>query len=406
MPSMVREGKAITIRLNKDLVREVKRGHAWLYSNAVEGFHAPAGTVATVLDRKGDKRIASGICDPDHPIPVRVCRTQPPFILNDEWLSNQLRLATNLRQSYFDSATTGFRLVAGEGDGLPGLIVDVYSDTAVMKLDGGAPQAFYKPAGIANWLQDHLEIRRVVLRSRERGRAGEDLLDTTSKTTEQRSSPSATVDFLENGLKLTADVIHGQKTGFFLDQRDNRKLVRKFSKGKKVLNLFSFNGGFSVAAGKADAQHVTSVDIASPAIQAAERHWEMNELSATKHEGVAEDCFQYLEDAIKRRETWDIVICDPPSFAPSEKSKPQALAAYARLAQLAAKVTCSSGLLALASCSSHVNGRLFLETNVEALGRARRKANLLAENGLPIDHPTPMAMPELRYLKFHLFQLD
>jgi 23S rRNA (cytosine1962-C5)-methyltransferase len=394
---LVRQGRAIALQLCKDLARDIKRGHAWIYSDAIDRLvKAPPGSVAILNDRKGE-RLASGIYDPDHPIPLRICRTSMPLTLDDDWLIERLQHAYQLRKNCFDRDTTGYRLVNGEGDWVPGLVIDVYGTTAVMKLDGGAPEQFYQPEPIAQWLIDNLSVTSVVLRSRQRGRAGE-LVAGSSVTTD--------IQFVENRMHFTADVIRGQKTGFFLDQRDNRGLVRRFSWQRRVLNLFSFNGGFSIAAGLGGATHVTSVDIAAQAIEIASQHWALNHLSADKHEGVAGDAFEYLEAAQKLKQQWDLVICDPPSFAPSEQAKPSGLAAYARLAQLSAKVTTAGGLLALASCSSHIDAVEFLHCNSEALGRARRKATLLADCGQPVDHPTPLAMPELRYLKFLLFRLD
>ena len=393
---LVREGKAVQITLRKDLVRDIKRGHVWIYSDAIDRVKAPSGTVAILVDKRGD-RLASGIYAADHPIPLRIFRTSPPLTIDDAWLADRLTQSYQLRRNFFDSLTTGFRLTAGEGDLVPGLVIDIYDRTAVMKLDGGAPEHFYQPAGIAQWLTEHLPIDTVILRSRERGRAGETLVG---------KKPVSPVQFLENGMIFTADVIHGQKTGFFLDQRDNRALVRRLSRNRRVLNLFSFNGGFSIAAGLGGATHVTSVDIAAPAIDAANAHWTNNRLAAETHLGVAADVFEFLESAQQPKQTWDFVICDPPSFAPSESTKSTALAAYARLAQLASKATASGGLLALASCSSHIDHDDFLYCNAEALGKARRKATLLADCSLPVDHPTPLAMPELRYLKFLLFKLD
>ncbi|MEZ6074453.1 MAG: class I SAM-dependent rRNA methyltransferase [Pirellulaceae bacterium] len=302
-----------------------------------------------------------GIYDPQHAIPLRVCRTHPPFALDDNWLIRQLQAAIALRRRAFDGRTTGYRLVAGEGDGLPGLIIDVYDRTAVLKLDGGAPEAFYQPLGIAEWLCQHTPLASVVLRTRQRGRGGELLVG---------ELPELPVGFLENGLRFTADVMQGQKTGFFLDQRDNRALVQRLSRDCRVLNLFSFNGGFSVAAGCGGAAHVTSVDIAGPAIEAAQQHWSMNDLPDQAHVGVVADCFDFLESAGNDKQAWDIVVCDPPSFAPNEKSRDKAIAAYGRLAQLSAKVTRPAGLLALASCSSHVDAQDFRELNAEAFGHA------------------------------------
>jgi 23S rRNA (cytosine1962-C5)-methyltransferase len=396
--TMVLPGKPVHVRLRKELTRSIKRGHAWLYSDAIDMVEANAGSVVMLTDRRGDKRIASGIYDPQHAIPLRICSTQPPFQLNDAWCERRLQAAAELRAKVFRSPdTTGYRLVAGEGDGLPGLVIDVYDQTAIIKLDSGAPQAFYQPEGISNWLCNHLGMQRVVLRSRERGSLGSVL---------RGDEPQEAVPFVENGLHFTADVIRGQKTGFFLDQRDNRHMIRRLSRQQRVLNLFSFNGGFSVAAGVGGATEVISVDSARPAIEAANRHWADNGLSAELHSGEVADCFEFLDSCKSGRKLWDIVICDPPSFAPNEKSREKGLAAYTCLAQLSAQVTRPGGLLALASCSSHVDGVSFAAANAEAFGRSRRSATLLADKGLPLDHPTPLAMPELRYLKFQLYRLD
>ncbi|QDV27674.1 class I SAM-dependent rRNA methyltransferase [Aureliella helgolandensis] len=404
---LVQSPSPIAVRLQKDLVRNVKRGHAWLYSDAVELVNVPSGSVALLEDRKGDATIAAGIYDPDHPIPFRVCTTSPPYRLDDAWLSKQLFAALKLRRTALGSDTNGFRLVAGEGDGIPGAIIDVYDRVAVMKFDGGAPEAFYRPEGIADWLVEHAGIETVVLRTRERGSVGQVLRGELGQHhTGRGQTVNTPVYFQENGMTFTADVLSGQKTGFFLDQRDNRALIRTLSNQRTVLNLFSFNGGFSVAAGRGGAKHVVSVDIARPAIEASEDIWQTNQLDPNLHYGEVADCFDFLEAAVNSKQRWDMVICDPPSFAPSEKARQRAIPAYGRLAQLAARVTKSSGLLALASCSSHIDPLTFAAINAEAFGKARRKAVLLAERGLPIDHPTPFVMPELRYLKFQLFGLE
>lgn len=394
-------GRPITVRLKKELTRQIKRGHAWLYSDAIDLPDAPEGSIGLVTDKRGKQAFASGIYAPCHAIPFRVCQTSPPLQLDSAWIENQLERAISLRESLFTESTTGFRLLAGEGDGLPGLICDIYDQVGVMKLDGGGPEAFYHVEEIASWLAERLALRSVILRTRA---------DRKSKGTNWHNlhgpAPEQPVRFLENGLVFSADTLKGQKTGFFLDQRDNRHTIRQLSAHRTVLNLFSFNGGFSIAAGVGGAEHVTSVDIAGPAIEAANAHWEQNSLKPNAHQGVAADCFDFLDESMSSKQSWDIVISDPPSFAPNEKSRDKAIQAYTRLAQFSAKVTKRSGLLALASCSSHVDHHAFFAACSEGLGRARRKARLIADKGLPIDHPTPMAMPELRYLKFLLLQLD
>lgn len=395
MPALVLESRTVTLVLKKDLSRAIKQGHAWLYSNAVDTPSIPTGSVVKLQDRKG-QNIACGIYCPQHPISVRICKTQPPFELNEEWFVQRMEGALRLRGLWFGGKTTGFRLVNGEGDGLPGLIVDRYADTAVIKLDGGAPEKFYQTLPIAQWLAEKLGLESVVQRPRGRGTTGQTLVG---------HSGSQPVLFQENGMQFTADVMAGQKTGFFLDQRDNRAVIRSLSKDRQVLNLFSFSGGFSVAAGLGGALGVTSVDLSPQAIAACNVHWRLNGLPPENHRAVVADCFDWLQQAVRSEQRWSVVICDPPSFSPSQQTRQSALAAYARLAHGTSQLVEPGGLLALASCSSHIDSSNFSQANLEGIGKSRRMASLICQRCLPVDHPTPLAMPELRYLKFQLFQL-
>lgn len=391
---MAKVAGPVVVHLRKDLTRDIKRGHVWIYGDAIDRPHAPSGSVALLVDRHGQK-VASGIYDPRHAIPLRVCRTTPPWDLNCNWFEGCMVRAIELRRLGLPINTSGYRLINGEGDGLPGLVVDIYGDTAVVKLDGGAPQHFYDVPQIAKWLAANVGVIRVIERPRARGQIGQLILGDV---------PQASVPFTENGLHFTADVIHGQKTGFFLDQRDNRAIIRSLARGRTVLNLFSFSGGFSVAAGVGGCIHATSVDLAPAAIEDANRHWDANGLDSSHHEGVVSDVFDFLEQAGNKR-TWDIVVCDPPSFAPSERTRKAAEEAYQRLASLCAKLVTPGGLLALASCSSHIDMETFADVNLAGIGRARRVATALMYRSLPCDHPSPMAMPELRYLKFQLLRV-
>jgi 23S rRNA (cytosine1962-C5)-methyltransferase len=189
----------------------------------------------------------------------------------------------------------------------------------------------------------------------------------------------------------------GQKTGFFLDQRANRARVADLAGGTRVLNLCAYTGGFSVLAGLGGARHVTSVDLAAPAVAAADRHWRSNGLAPGAHAGVTADAFDFLERAARRGERWDVVIADPPSFAPSEAAKPRALAAYQRLNRLALAVIGRGGVLVSASCSSHVT-EADLRAVVAAAAEAR-DLRVVEARGAAADHPTNPAFPEGRYLK-------
>ena len=392
------QSSRITLRLARDLTRSVKRGHPWVFADALRDLpHAEPGSPALLLDNTRGRPIAVGFYDPTSGVAFRVCKVDEPFRLNDDWAEAQFQQAWSLRQRLFDDTTTGYRIFNGEGDGLPGLVCDRYADVAVIKLDGPAASAFWDIDEIAQWLVKHVGVTAVVERRKQRGREGRWLIGSP------RSEP---IEFIEHGMKFTADVVNGQKTGFFLDQRENRRTMRTLCKDAKVLNVFSYTGGFSVAAGVSGAARVTSIDTAEPAITAANAHWLLNGLSEESHIGVVADAFEFLDAARLKRRKWDVVIIDPPAFAPSEASVNRAISAYRKLAFNGAAVTDRGGLLALASCSSHIDEPTFLEACEEGLSEAHRRAILLAIHSQPADHPTPLAMPEFRYLKFVLMRVE
>ena len=204
---------------------------------------------------------------------------------------------------------------------------------------------------------------------------------------------------------FSSNIRDGAKTGFFLDQRDNRNYIRDFSKNKNVLNLFSYTGGFSIYAAAGGASSVTSVDIAKAAISAVERNFAINKLT-TKQESLAVDAFQYVQDCITKQIKFDFVITDPPSFAPNEKSVPQATAAYTKIFSDSLRLVKDNGYFVASSCSSHIHHPAFIEIIKEAFSKAKRTGTLIHFGGQPSDHPFPLAMEELRYLKFAFFRLD
>jgi len=387
-------------QLTRDLRRAVKRGHPWIYADGLRAL--PAGTAAgqraLLLDHRG-KPLARGWVEPDSPLRFRVTSPDPRVHPDDAWAEAALEAAVALRERLFSGGdVTGFRAVNGEGDGLPGLVLDVYGDAAVLKLDGPGAEAFWDAPGVAAWAAARLGLACVYQRHRARGEAsGRPLVG---------PAPDAPIPFLEGGMRLTADLVSGQKTGFYLDQRENRARVGALAAGRRVLNVFGYTGGFSVAAGLGGALAVTTVDRAPPAIAEAERHWALNGLDAAAHEGVAGDAFEHLEAAAAADRRWDLVVLDPPAFAPSKRTLERALAAYARLAAAGARVTAPGGLLVAASCSAHVGLEAFLEAVADGVGAARRRADVLAVTGQPPDHPAPLACAELRYLKCAFLRLD
>jgi 23S rRNA (cytosine1962-C5)-methyltransferase len=390
--------RELKLQLSRDLTRTIKRGHSWVYHNALRELpKVAAGTSAILIDNRGGKEIARGFYDPDGSIALRICSTRSDEHLNDQWAERRMSRALNLRQLLFDEKTTGYRLFNGEGDGLPGLVCDIYSRSAVLKLDGIAAENFWEINGICEWLNANIGIGSVFLKRKGRQEEAEAIYG---------KIPAQPVPFLENGIKFTADLIMGQKTGFYFDQRDNRARMKNLAVGKKVLNTFGYTGGFSVYAGLGNAIHVATVDLAKPALAAAEKHWVLNNLDPDKHETIAADVFEFLDYSVKDNMLWDLVILDPPSFAPSESALPQALNAYQKMVFLAAKTTQANGLLAVSSCSSHVTQAQFIKSCEEGISKTRRRATIIGIHGLPADHPTPLVMSELRYLKFLLMQLD
>jgi 23S rRNA (cytosine1962-C5)-methyltransferase len=389
-----------TLQLTKPLRERVRAGHPWVYDRAL----APPprdlapGDLVTIADAEGD--IALAFIDPGSPIRARIL-APPGAALDDAWAASRAEAASAQRaRDPLLAGCTGRRLVHGEADACPGLVVDLYDTTAVVVFDGPAAAAFWRPrlsAVLAGLERGGAPIAHAWLRGERRKSApssghssGESVL----------GDPPAEIVISEDDARFAVDVRAGQKTGFFLDQRDNRRTIRRHAADQTVLNLFSYTGGFSLHAALGGAARITSVDIAPPAIAQLERNLALSSLPAAAHELVAADAFDFLTRAAKQQRRWDLVIADPPSFAPSERARPAALAAYRKLAAAALAVTSPGGRFALASCSSHITEADLLD---QVATLAPLKLRLAA--GAASDHPVLPAFPEGRYLKFLLFDL-
>lgn len=376
------------LTVEEPAARSVQRGHPWIYRDALRGDLGAFEAGAVVeLRRQDGTFLARAILDPASPLAARVLTTHPRDTDDAALVGRRLRAAVALRASLLEGQeTTAYRLCNGEGDGLPGLVIDRYERWAVLRADGPAALAFAEKHG------DSIEstlmatgVTSVTLRPRDgepRAWLGE--------------AAPATVIALEHGVKMHVDLLHGQKTGAFLDQRENRRRVRFLARGKRTLNLFSYAGGFSVAAALGGAPEVTSVDIAAGGHSAAQKTFRANGLDPARHRFVTADAFVFLEAAQKRNERWDMVICDPPSFAPSERAKGRAMAAYRKLHEACRSVLNPGGLLCAASCSSHITPDDFLAT----LQLDPPDLHVLEMHGQPLDHPITPAWVEGRYLKF------
>lgn len=382
----------LKIKLTRNLRRSILRGHPWIYKEAIASpGNIEKAQLCLVSDQKGE--LAWAIYDPHGPLSLRVISTEKGSP-NQKFLEGRFQRALALRAGFQNSNTNAYRLFNGEGDGLPGLVCDIYDKVAVVQFDGQGPSEYWNREWISGWLM---------------GQGFVSVLEKTRKSMEKASEILAGApiedDILiqENGARFKVNVLKGQKTGFFLDQRDNRSFVRGISRDQSVLNLFSYSGGFSIYAGLGQAKDVTSVDVSKGAIEMSEQNWALNDLNPSHHKGVAMDVFEYLSQADR---TWDHVIVDPPSMSHSEENRELAKSKYVDVFKVAAQKVSSNGRLSLSSCSSHISFDDFFEIIEESLSQARRKGQTLRVSGQGADHPFPHVCYELRYLKFVHLALD
>lgn len=389
MAGVMRHRAPHPVVLRKNLARSIRQGHPWIYRDAL-GTHNPIANGALVEVRTRDGRpIAQGFWDERSPIAVRVLESGGPghrFADADSLLAERLRAALDRRLERLDlSKTNVFRWVHGEGDLLPGVHVDFYADTLVVRFDGDGACAFYAP------FEPRLRLAagaRLPVRT---------VLDRSSRKT---GAPEDVREVMENGVRFAVDLAHGQKGGLFIDQRENRVRVAERARGKSVLNLFGYTGGFALHAAVAGARSTDTVDIAKPAIEAARRNFELNNLPMDRAGFHPLDAFAFLAAAIERGGRWHIVISDPPSFAPNKNAAPAARQAYQRLHRLASAVTAPGGLLCASSCSSHFGRDNFLASIEAGARQAGRHWVFEALYGAGFDHPVLPAFPEGDYLKF------
>jgi len=382
----------------------IRRGHPWVWRSAIaKGLESvAAGEVVRLVGADGAV-LGRGVADPASPIAVRVW-VNGDAPMNGALFDARIARAVEIRRQLFAGpATTAYRVLHGEGDRTPGIVVDRYEHVAVIRLDGDAARAFAETLVPHLWKHLSREGVRTLVKREASDAKGGGKSDSQSRATHVEGEPMPdTIDVREHGVTFVVDLARGQKTGAFLDQRENRRRVQEIvasRKAKRVLNLFSYAGGFSLRAALGGAEKVTSVDIAANAHATAQASFKRAGVDPRAHEFVTADAFAFLDQAKRAKRTWDLVVSDPPSFAPSEKARPKAIGAYRALHQACAAVLAPGGVFCAASCSSHVDAESFAATLDDAsLGRG--DLQLVALHGPPEDHPTLAAWPEGRYLKF------
>ncbi len=392
------------IKLKKEKEESLGRFHPWVFSGAIANVPAEGieeGEVVTVIGHDGrvlgagDWQIGS--------IAVRMLQFGAvDGDIDESFFRQRLEDAYKLRRSLglIREDNDSYRLVHGEGDFLPGLVIDIYGETAVMQAHSVAMH--YRREMLAGLLtqQKDLGVKNVYYKS-------ETTLPYKARLDPQNDylKGSFTSDVaLENGLKFRVDWLKGQKTGFFLDQRDNRALLEKYSHGRSVLNMFCYTGGFSVYAMRGGARRVVSVDSSAKAIALTDSNMNLNFPDDGRHEAVAEDAFKYLE-AMGDGE-FDLIVLDPPAFAKHRSAIPNALRGYQKLNAAAMRKIASGGILFTFSCSQAISARDLRLAVFSAAASTGRKVRILHQMTQPADHPVSIYHPEGEYLKGLILAID
>jgi 23S rRNA (cytosine1962-C5)-methyltransferase len=393
-----KSGTKPSLRLRVTAAAEtiVRGGHPWVFAQSVRAQNrdGETGELAVIFDRK-DQFLAVGLFDANSPMRVRILHAGKPQPIDASFWNRRAQDAFGRREGLLDSQTTGYRCINGESDGWPGLVLDRYGDTYVLKLYTAA------------WLPRLRELAPLLAR-------GNRLVLRLSRNMQQAAAEhghvqdgqmllgppfAGPVEFLENGLRFQADVAQGQKTGFFLAQRENRRDVRALADGRDVLNLFSYTGGFSLYAAEGGAASVCSIDISEPALAGARRIFALNAdrlaVARCAHETVQADVFEWLRQKPTRR--FDLIVLDPPSLAKRESERNEAIIAYAKLIEGALARLDKNGVLVASSCSAHVTAAEFFNLTLETARKSGRRFAELKTTGHAADHPATFAAAE--YLK-------
>lgn len=397
--------KVISVKLRPKSERMVKKRHPWVFEDSIvkQSVAANSGDVVVVYDNKKNKFLACGLYDPYSPIKIKLVQFGKPAKLDGDFFKDRIETIFDVRKELLATDTNSYRFVYGEADRLPGFIADVYADVLVVKLystiwfpylNDILPQLLEK----SNCKTIVLRLSRNVQKSKENsgfkdGQVIYGYLDDN------------VVLFKEHGVNFSANVIYGHKTGYFLDHRENRRRVGELSKGKTVLDVFSYAGGFSVHALANGATEVTSLDISAQALEMAVQNGKLNEYIGT-HKTMAIDAFVGLHGLIKEGKTFDVVVIDPPSFAKSAKEVDKAIHSYSRLARLGTSLTAKGGLLILASCSSRVLADNFFDICEAEIQNGSREFKVLDNTYHDSDHPVIKSFPEGAYLKCGYYKLS
>lgn len=379
------------LRLKPGKERPILHGHPWVFSGALAEVPADLdpGGIVDLVDYQGTF-LARAYANPRCSIVARILTRQSEAI-DRAFVDQRVGQALALRRSLLPPRTDAFRVINGEGDGLPGVIVDAYADVVVLQcITAGAE---HLRADVIASLAAQLQPRAIFERSAGSARREEGLGDRAEVVYGKLAE--APVIIRENGLRFGVDVRGGQKTGFFLDQRDNRAWTRHLAHGRTVLNAFGYTGAFSVYAAAGGARHVVTVDSSTAALAQAQANWELNDAPGTTAEWLDSDVFQYLRHT---EESFDLLVLDPPALVKRRGDVDRGARAYKDLNLWGLRRAAPGALLLTFSCSQHVDDELFAKIVRAAAADAGRRVQQLGRLGSGTDHPTLLTHPEGQYL--------
>jgi 23S rRNA (cytosine1962-C5)-methyltransferase len=387
--------KFSALRLKKNEDRRVRQGHAWIFSNEVDTAHTPldsfgAGDFVLVEDSRGHV-LGIAYVNPATLICARLLTRNLQCPIDQAFLRTRVESALRLRKRLFQQPF--YRLVFGESDALPGLVIDRFGDVLVVQISTAGMERLKESLLAA--LEELLAPRAIVLKNNSPMRQLEGL---SIYTEVAKGSIDAPIEIEENGVRFIVDPIQGQKTGWFYDQRNNRALTAMLSKGQRVLDLFSYTGGWGIQAAMAGAETVDCVDSSESAVRQAAENARLNGVER-RIRCLRDDALEFLKRARQERRRYDLVILDPPALIQRKKDASAGTEAYHRLNQLALQVLSREGILVAASCSYHLHRDTLQQILRAAARHADRSLVFLASGGQALDHPIHPAIAETEYLK-------
>lgn len=389
----------IAIRQDKEYLLGYK--HPWIFSQAIAvPPTVKNGSIVDICTNDSKKFLARGYYNGNSQIALRILTRSATEKIDKDFFVKRFVELMKTRERFIDTKTTNaFRVVFGESDNMPGLIIDKYDKVYVIQIHTMGMEMLRKE--VVEAMKEAFNPETIFERSDVGVRLKEGLKDMPVGHLAGKKIDKE-IQILEHGVSFYVNVKDGQKTGFFLDQRENRKALQKYAHGARLLNCFCYTAGFSVYAGLAGAKETVNVDVSKEALETAKRNFALNKIPLKNHKFIAQDVFDTLSDYIKKNEKFNIIILDPPAFVKNQKSLKKGLSGYLFINEKALNLLPKGGILVSSSCSAHVTDEMFQKTLATAASKTNCGLKTLEIKHQPIDHPFNVHFPEGKYLKFYV----